>query len=384
MAYAGGNSTLVLMMNPRHLFRSSTIAVIVSLAQHGAAQSQESFLRGGDVSEIPQVEASGGHYSYHGKREDPFVMMREAGWNFVRFRIWNDPKGGWCNKTQTLALAKRASAQGMKISLDFHYSDWWADPSKQSKPAAWKELPFEQLVKATYDYTKDVVASMISQGTPPYMVQVGNEITGGMLWPDGKVSGNDPAKWKPLIALLTAGFAAVRDAAGNHPIVTMIHLDRGGDNKGARWWFDNAIKNGLKFDTIGLSYYPVWHGPLTSMRANVNDLANRYHKDIYIVETGYPWVLDERSRSSEHVEGDSKGLLADFPATPKGQREFLAKLTEIVQQIPEGRGKGLLYWAPTWISPDKKPSPYDNLALFSYDGDSLPAFDAIGGHDSGK
>jgi arabinogalactan endo-1,4-beta-galactosidase len=368
------------MMNLKRFLRFSPIALIVAIYQLGAAQTPTSFLRGGDVSEIPQVEAAGGHYSYHGKQGDPFLMMKEAGWNFVRFRIWNDPKGGWCDKAQTLALAKRAAAEGIKFSLDFHYSDWWADPGKQTKPAAWKDLPFEKLVKATYDYTRDVVSATIAQGTPPYMVQVGNEITGGMLWPDGKVSGNDPATWKPLITLLSAGFQAVHDAAGTHTVITMIHLDRGGDNKGATWWFDNAIKNGLQFDTIGLSYYPVWHGQLSAMQANVNDLALRYHKDIYIVETGYPWVLDERSRSSEHVEGDSKGLLAEYPATPKGQCQFLAKVTEIIQHIPEGRGKGLLYWAPTWISPNKKPSPYDNLALFNYGGDSLPSFDTIGGH----
>ena len=336
------------------------------------------------MSEIPEVEAAGGHYSYHGKREDPFVMMREAGWNFVRFRIWNDPKGGWCDKAHTLALAKRAAAQNFKISLDFHYSDWWADPGKQNKPSAWKALPFNKLVKATRDYTFDVVSAMIAQGTPPYMVQVGNEITAGMLWPDGKVSGNTPGVWKPLIELLKGGFKGVHDACKGNPIVTMIHLDRGGDNKGATWWFDNAIKGGVEFDAIGLSYYPVWHGPLVAMQANVNALAARYKKDIYIVETGYPWVIDERSRSSEHVEGDAKGLLPEYPATPKGQSQFLDKVAEIIQHIPDGHGKGLLYWAPTWISPNKMPTPYDNLALFDYGGDSLPAFDTIGGGRTGK
>ncbi len=368
------------------LYKVRILAALLAASLSGAAMAQlpTSFLRGGDVSEIPEVEAKGGHYSFHGKQMDPFAIMHQAGWNFVRFRIWNEPKGGWCDKEHTLAMAKRAAAEGLKISLDFHYSDWWADPGKQFKPKAWKYLPFDKLKQAVYDYTKDVVSAMVAQGTPPYMVQVGNEITGGTLWPDGKVTGNDPAVWKPLVTLLSAGFDAVHDAAGSNSIITMIHLDRGGDNKGATWWFDNAIKNGLKFDTIGLSYYPVWHGNIAAMQANVNDLATRYGKDVYIVETGYPWVIDTRSRSSEHVEGDDKGLLADFPATPDGQARFLAKVLDVIQAIPGGHGKGLLYWAPTWISPGKSASPYDNLALFNYDGDALPSLEVLGGLGSGK
>lgn len=360
-------------------YRLMALSYAVGLSALGFCQLPSSFLRGGDVSEIPEVEAAGGHYSYHGKQEDPFVIMREAGWNFVRFRVWNAPRGGWCDKEHTLALAKRAAEQRLKISLDFHYSDWWADPGKQNKPAAWKNLPFDKLVQAVYDYTKDVVLAMIAQGTPPYMVQVGNEIIGGMLWPDGRVSGNDAEKWKPLITLLDAGFRAVHDAQGRNHIQTMIHLDRGGDNKAAVWWFDNALKGGLKFDTIGLSYYPNWHGSLENMQANVNDLAERYKKDVYIVETGYPWVLDARTRAMGHVIGDSRGLLAGYPATVEGQNQFLAKVIDILRHVPRGRGKGILYWAPTWISPGKRATTYDNVALFNYDGEALPSFDTLGG-----
>jgi arabinogalactan endo-1,4-beta-galactosidase len=162
----------------------------------------------------------------------------------------------------------------------------------------------------------------------------------------------------------------------------MIHLDRGGDNKTASWWFDNALKNGLKFDCIGLSYYPLWHGTLAAMESNVNALAKRYGKDIYIVETGYPWVIDAKTMATEHVEGDSKGLLPGYPASPEGQAKFLAQVLDIIQKIPDGKGKGLLYWAPTWISTAKKPSPYDNLALINYSGEALPAVQTLGG--SGK
>jgi len=213
----------------------------------------EPFLCGGDVSEIPEVEAGGGKYFYNGKEEDPFVLMKKAGWNFVRFRIWNQPKGGWCDKDHTLKLAKRAHAQGLKISLDFHYSDWWADPGKQTKPAAWKDLSFEDLEKAVYDYTAEVVSAMNKQGTPPYMVQVGNEIVGGMLWPEGKANSNNPEQWERLGKLLNSGLKAVRDNQGKGKILTMLHLDRGGDNKTSVWWFDKVLAQKVEFDTIGLS-----------------------------------------------------------------------------------------------------------------------------------
>ena len=357
----------------------TVIGLVSAICSSCLGQLPPGFLHGGDVSEIPEVEAAEGEYFYHGKHEDPFVIMREAGWNFVRLRIWNHPKDAYCDKAHTLAMAVRAKAQGLKISLDFHYSDWWADPGKQTKPAAWKSLPFDKLVQATYEYTKEVVAAMIAQDTRPYMVQNGKEILGGMLWPDGHVTSDDEAKWKQLAQLLNAGLRAVHDAQGSERILTMIHLDRGGDNKTAVWWFNHILKERVKFDAIGLSYYPFWHGGLEAMQSNVNDLARRYRKDIYIVETGYPWSIDSRSTASEHVKGDARGILAGYPPTPEGQNAFLKKVLEIIQQIPRGKGKGLLYWAPTWISPDKKPTPYDNLALFNYNGDSLPSVDTMGG-----
>ena len=359
--------------------RFVTLIVLFAIVRLGFPQAPLPFLRGGDVSEIPEVEAAGGVYFYQGKPTDPFAIMHDAGWNFVRLRVWNDPKGGWCDKAHTLALAKRAVKAGMKISLDFHYSDWWADPNKQNPPAKWKGLSTDQLADKIYSYTKDVMQAMIDQGTRPFMVQIGNEITFGMLWPNGKVSGKAPEAWKPLVKLITAGHRALKEVEGSEHIQTMIHLDRGADNKGARLWFDNAIANGLTFDTIGLSYYPVFHGSISAMESNVNDLATRYKKDIYIIETGYPWTIDAHTMSSEHVEGDKTGLVPEFPPTPIGQRDYLSRLIKTIQAMPNHRGKGLLYWAPTWISTKQMPSPYDNLALFDYHGNALPGVNILGG-----
>lgn len=348
----------------------------LQLAIAAGAQLPRGFLRGGDVSEIPQVEDAGGKYYLDGQAMDPFQLMKKEGWNFVRFRVWNHPFDGYCDKDHTLALAKRAAALGFKISIDFHYSDWWADPGKQNKPAVWKDLPFDQLTKALHDFTKDVVSALVRQGTPPYMVQIGNEITAGMLWPDGHVTSSDPGQWHKLGALIQAGIDGVHDAENGHKILTMIHLDRGGDNKGATWWFDNLAKQGVNFDLIGLSYYPYWHGHLDALQANLIDLANRYRKPIYVVETGYAWTsVTNRGGNG----GFNQRLEEGYPATPEGQAGFLSRVEQIILQTPHGLGKGLLYWAPAWIPTPKNPQGWGNLALFDFKGNALPGVAAMGG-----
>lgn len=387
------------------------------------------FLTGGDVSEIPEVEAGGASYFLDGKKQAPFALMKKAGWNWVRFRIWNAPRDGFCDKGQTLALAKRAAAQGLRISLDFHYSDWWADPGKQTKPAAWKDLSFAELNKAVYNYTYEVVAAMIEQGTPPVMVQVGNEVIGGMLWPEGRVRSNEEETWQRFATLLKSGLRAVRDAekllpgngesgenseggesgengkrgengeyhstslttpstehrapkTENRPppqsrILTLLHIDRGGDNAASVWWMDHILKQGVEFDALGQSFYPWWHGTLEDLQKNLNDLATRYGKDIYVVETAYPWTMDHKRRS---LFNEKEKLLPGYPATPEGQVAFLNKVTEIIKAVPGGHGKGLLYWAPTWITGPKNnaPYPYENLATFDPEGNALPAVKALG------
>ena len=353
----------------------TTFIVAGAMMSANLPPTQLPFLSGGDVSEIAEVEAGGGKYFYQGKAEDPFVIMKKAGWNFVRFRIWNKPTAGWCDKDQTLKLAKRAHAQGLKISLDFHYSDWWADPGKQTKPADWKDFTFEQLEKAVYDYTKDVMSAMNQQGTPPYMVQVGNEIVGGLLWPDGKADSNNPEQWKRLAKLLNSGIRAVKDTEGENKVITMLHLDRGGDNKTAVWWLDHITAEKVPFDTIGLSFYPWWHGTLAAFESNLNDLSRRYKKDIYVVEVAYPWGTDKKP--GPHVYNGDK-TESGYPQTPEGQANFLAKVKEIIKKMPEGRGKGLLYWAPTWIPTPKEHSPYANLATFDEQGHALPSVDVLG------
>lgn len=335
--------------------------------------------RGADVSFLPQIEAGGGVFTDGGEAGDLFGILADHGVNLIRLRLWHTPWDGWCDLEHTLAMARRARDAGQSVLLDLHYSDTWADPAHQFKPAAWAALPFAALVDSVFAYTRDATAAMIAQGTPPAMIQLGNEITPGMLWDDGQVGGafNTPEQWDRLAQLLDAGVAGVEDAfapAPRPPI--MIHSDRGGDNGGCRWFFGNVIAEGVDFDVIGLSYYPWWHGDLAVLEANVDDLAARYGKDVMVVETAYPWTLDWFDDVHNTV-GLPEQLLPGYPDTPAGQRAFLDAVFGIVAGIPYERGLGVVYWAPERISTQGFGSSGENLALFDETGEVLPGLGAF-------
>jgi arabinogalactan endo-1,4-beta-galactosidase len=240
---------------------------------------------GADISFLPQLEDNGEKFSVDGKQEDAIQILKEKGFNWIRLRIFVNPaadsgyspKKGYCDLANTEKMAMRIKAAHMKFLLDFHYSDFWADPGKQFKPAAWKDLSFVDLTKALHDYTKDVMLALLKQGTPPDMVQIGNEITHGMLWPDGNFSHPDS-----LAALLKAGIDAVKEVSPSTKI--MLHLADGGENKESRNILNTLIARGVQFDVIGESYYPFWHGPIDSLKNNLNDLSLRYKQDVIVAE----------------------------------------------------------------------------------------------------
>lgn len=320
---------------------------------------------GGDVSEIPQEESLGVQYcNKKGQPEDPFLLMKQAGWTAVRFRVWVHPKGGWCGSKSTLKVAKQAFAAGLHVIVDFHYSNWWADPGKQYTPVQWSQLSFPVLVKKVHDYTYNFVEAMVKQGTPPQGVQIGNEITHGMLWPDGKLDGSRK-QWKRFGELVQAGLSAVREVNSPTKIYTCIHIDRGGDPKGAQAFVDHLRAQGVRWDALGLSYYPWWHGPLSALNANLHNLAKRYKFMVYVAETAYPWEIITNSRHHELFD-DPAQLIPGFPANPIGEADFLKKVMRIEQTVPNTIG--ILYWAPTWVSTKTRRFGYDNLALFKHKG----------------
>ncbi len=240
---------------------------------------------GADISFLPQQEARGIKYSDKGVQKDAIEILKDHGFNYVRLRVFNDPardsgyspKSGFCDLPHTKEMAKRVKAAGMKFLLDFHYSDYWADPGKQYKPYAWRNLSFDELKKALYDYTKDVVQQLKDQGTLPDMIQIGNEINHGIVWPDGNISNPDN-----LAQLLSAGIAAVKSV--DPSIIVMLHVALGGQNDESVFFMENMIARNVQFDVIGESYYPKWHGTLDDLRDNLDDLARRYGKDIVVVE----------------------------------------------------------------------------------------------------
>jgi beta-galactosidase len=211
--------------------------------------------------------------------------MKDHGFNYIRLRIFNDPardsgyspKRGFCDLEHTKQMAKRVKDAGMKLLLDFHYSDYWADPGKQYKPAAWRNLLFEELKKALYDYTKKVIQELKDQGTTPDMVQIGNEINHGLVWPEGNVSNVDS-----MAQLIAAGVAGVKTV--DPSIVIMLHIALGGQNDESVFFINQVLARKVHFDVIGLSYYPKWHGTLDDLRDNMNDLLRRYNKDLIVVE----------------------------------------------------------------------------------------------------
>jgi len=286
----------------------------------------------------------------------------------ARLRIWHSPQDGYNDLTHTLDMAKRIKALGMGLLLDFHYSDTWADPAHQTKPAAWADLSFDQLREAVYSYTYAVIYALNEQDTPVDMAQIGNEITGGMLWEDGHVQGEK--HWSQLIDLLNAGIKGVHDGQ-SAPVEIMLHIDSGGNKDVSQWFFDH-IGDAVAFDVIGLSYYPWWQGSFDDLTNNMQMLAQRYNKPVLIAETAYPWTLKWADDTFNPV-GEAKQLLKGYDATPQGQQDFLSHLVEVIQAVPENRGRGFFYWEPDAISAPQWGSYWENLAQFDFTGKALPS-----------
>ncbi len=214
------------------------------------------------------------------------------------------------------------------------------------------------------------------------MVQIGNEITPGMLWPDGR--NNSVQGWTQLGELVKEGIRGAKDGASDSTMKIMIHTDRGGDNSTARWFYDNLIAQGVQFDVIGLSYYPWWHGSLTAMKNNVNDLAARYGKQIVIAETAYPWTTQSLNDGHGNIGVNSSALPAGYSISPQGQKAFLARVTRTLKEIPNNRGLGYFYWEPSYISVSPIGSSWEHLTVFDFTGSALSSVNAFLNLDSLK
>jgi arabinogalactan endo-1,4-beta-galactosidase len=291
------------------------------------------FIVGADVSFLRDLESHGVAFHDEGQAYPGLEILRHHGYNWVRLRIMNEPSPLPNTLAYTLAEAKSAKAMGFHLLLDFHYSDDWADPAHQKTPAAWAKLPHDALVRAVFNFTRDTVAAFRTQGTMPEMVQIGNEVSSGMLWPDGRL----PDRWSQFAELVIAGVRGAEAGKADLPRpAIMIHIDQGGNEDTTKWFFDNLIVNKVPFDVIGQSYYPWWQGSLKDLKENLTFMANRYKKPIIVVETAYDWRDGETYKQGK----------PPFPETPEGQAEFLAAVIKTVQQTPNGLGRGVFWWEP--------------------------------------
>ncbi|MEL7361962.1 MAG: glycosyl hydrolase 53 family protein [Bacteroidota bacterium] len=332
-------------------------------------------IRCADLSFEDEVLAGGGQYN----GGTAMAQLAEAGLNTVRLRLWHTPERGRDDLTDVLDAAARAEALGLDVLLALHYSDTWADPGQQTKPAAWASLSPNLLADSVYAYTRAVLTALRDQGTPPRYVQLGNEVTGGMLWDTGRVGGtfDTPTQWAQLATLLASSRAAVRDALGDE-VTVVVHIDRGGDLAGATWFFDRLRPLFDDFDVIGLSYYPWWHGDLNAFSATLDGLAARYGLPLFVAETAYPWTLSFVDDTNNLV-GLPEQVLPGSPATPEGQADFLAAVNGHVAAVADGGGLGVCYWAPDWIAAPDFGSAWENVALFDVQGHLLPAAAVLGG-----
>jgi arabinogalactan endo-1,4-beta-galactosidase len=328
------------------------------------------YIIGADLSALPAIENGGGQYFANGEASDAIELFKSNSFNTVRLRLWHTPANANSSLEQVKTMARRVKQAGMKLLLNFHYSDWWADPAHQEKPDAWEAVTGPVLADSVYNYTYSVVLQLKAQGTPPDIVQIGNETSCGMLWYSGYVCNeyDTGAQWQRYVALYTSGKLGVEHALlPDDSAQIMLHLP-----EVMPWFLGRFFSYGGDFDLFGVSYYPWWHGGLDQFRQDLEFVIDTYNKPIVVVETAYPWTLDYFD-DQHNLVGETSQLLNEFPATPQGQYDYLDTLNQIVKALPGGKGLGLVYWEPDWITAPDYSSPWENLALFDSSGQALPA-----------
>lgn len=338
--------------------RHGSLALIVLFLVSCAGSHAADYAIGADLSFLKQAEDRGAVFKDGTNAQPGLQIFQNHGYNWIRLRLFHSPTNLPNNLEYTLALAKQAHELKFKFLLNYHYSDTWADPQKQFIPAAWKGKSHQELVAAVHDYTRDTITAFREAGVLPDMVQIGNEVTPGMLWPDGKL----PDNWDNFAELIKAGIKGVDAGRGTNarPRI-MIHIDQGGNRARTKWFFDKLNSYGVDYDVIGQSYYPWWHGTLLDLRDNLNFMATTYHKDIILVEVAYCW------RPTEY-----RNKPAPFPETPEGQKEFLAEVNRIVLSTPNNRGAGIFWWEPAVGGGRLR-----NRGFFDDDGNALPVINVF-------
>ncbi|MDY3679376.1 MAG: glycosyl hydrolase 53 family protein [Actinomyces urogenitalis] len=388
-----------------HLQEAGNVA-----AQEGGLPPLE--VRGVDVSSLVEVEGLGAAFYTDQERTDLMSFMAAQGVNLVRLRLWVDPRdeagdgylGGGNDLSTDLELARRAVECGMDVMIDLHYSDFWTDPKKQQPPKAWSGYSLDEMTSVVRRYTREVLGAFVEVGIQPRRVQVGNEITNGMLWPVGALPRHDNRlrvrpgatrqeegeAFDALAQLLRAGTKVVREALPGARV--SIHLDYGGDTALYQQWLDPMSARGLDIDEVGISYYPYWHGTLDDLSATMDHIVRRYGYDVIVLETAYGASV--RNDGPATIFSEELADHGGFAPTPAGQYQYLTELRRRVAAVAGGKGRGFVYWEPAWLAvpgtswaseagmrygSDIAPGgpSWANQALFDSHGHALPAWQAF-------
>ena len=344
-----------------------TVSVAMTVAAPSAGAATTLTMLGADVSTAQRsLDLGAKYYNAGGVAQDPLDILKVDGVNYVRLRIWNNPVSGYNNKAKVLAYAKTVKAKGLKLLVDFHYSDTWADPGVQTKPAAWASHGISQLQTDVYNYTYDVCTSLKAQGTTPDSVQIGNEINVGMLWDDGKIINND---FTNLSLLLKSGYNATK--ACNSGTQVIIHTADADSDSNARWFYDGIKAKGVNWDITGLSYYCMWHGTMANMTSVVADVKSRYGKPVIIAETAYPFTTANADSTGNSVTTSCSG----YPVTWAGQASNFAAVQTAARS---GGAIGVFYWEPTWYAITGNGWDPANIATSGDGWDNMATFDWTG------
>lgn len=320
----------------------------------------DDFYRGMDASAVLALENSGvKYYNFDGKEQDVFMTLAQAGMNYIRLRVWNDPYdengngyGGGNNDVATaIALGQRATKYGMKVCIDFHYSDFWADPKKQFVPKAWEGMDIEEKSDALYSFTLESLTQLLDAGVDVGMVQIGNEINNGM---SGETEVANVRK------LLTAGSKAVREAAANSgkEILVAVHYTNIDDMKKLDTLLTGLQVKEIDYDIVGLSFYPYWHGTIEDLKNAIIHIRDTYGKKVYVAENAYCYTAEDGDGSANSVEG-TDDLAEGYSASVQGQAN---EVRDVCAAASEAGAEGVFYWEGTWIPVG--PADADNSDLW--------------------
>ena len=335
------------------------------------------FYKGMDLSFQSELEDYNIDYKdANGNSVELLDFVASQGTNLVRLKLWHTPQDGENSLTDVKAYAQKIKAKNIKFLLNFHYSDFWADPGTQTPPLAWQNMTINEVKVAIYNYTKDVVEQLKAQNTLPQIIQIGNETDSGFLWDYGKVWDQFNSNWANYASLVNEAIRAIKDVDTSNEVQIMLHHS---SVENAIYFFDELEVYNLDYDIIGLSYYPQFQiKDLNLVASKLNELAFTFNKSILMVEVAYPFTLQWDDNSTNYI-GSLDQILEEFSPTPEGQKAYFEWLVTTLKNIPNNKGIGFCYWAPDWVAfngnenTSTNGTSWENQCLFDFEHKALPA-----------